>query len=92
MLFQIQPQFIEKLKTSSDKLLEVLEQHLPSGKRDGSVYTGTAGVALLYLTLGERNNNPAYLEVCILSFFEQLHNNDKNILAMFIENLGCYNN
>lgn len=43
--------------------MEILEQHLPSGRKDGSVYTGTAGIALLYLMMHERNNNPAHLQV-----------------------------
>lgn len=48
--------------------MEILEQHLPSGRKDGSVYTGTAGVALLYLMLHERNNNPSYLEVGVKNY------------------------
>ncbi|KAK6621444.1 hypothetical protein RUM44_001251 [Polyplax serrata] len=59
---KIHSNFLEKLKSTSHKLMEILEQHLPSGRKDGSVYTGTAGVALLYLMLHERNNNPSYLE------------------------------
>ncbi|EEB09899.1 conserved hypothetical protein [Pediculus humanus corporis] len=54
--------FLDKLKATNHKLMEVLEQHLPSGRKDGSVYTGTAGVALLYLMMHEKINNPAYLE------------------------------
>lgn len=76
------------MKENSNKLLEILEEHLPSGKKDGSVYTGSAGIAYLYLMLSEKHDNPAYLEVCIFCFVIYLSKKITFILLIVLESRG----
>ena len=63
-IFQILPEFQEKLQSVINKLLSKLETNLQgSDSHDYSVYTGTTGIATLYLLLGQRLNNPSYTKV-----------------------------
>ena len=64
LLFQILPEFQEKLQSAVNKLLSKLESsQQKSDYHDYSVYTGTTGIATLYLLLGQRLNNPSYTKV-----------------------------
>ncbi|XP_069690733.1 lanC-like protein 2 isoform X2 [Periplaneta americana] len=56
------PEFQEKLQSSISKLLSTLDAGLQeSSSHDYSIYTGTSGIALLYLLLSVRLNNASYL-------------------------------
>ncbi|PNF36631.1 hypothetical protein B7P43_G13328 [Cryptotermes secundus] len=58
---KILPKFQEKLQFAVNKLLSELETQLhESNSHDYSVYTGTSGIALLYLLLSKRLNSSTY--------------------------------
>ncbi|PSN43462.1 hypothetical protein C0J52_03231 [Blattella germanica] len=60
------PEFQEKIQLTVNKLLSKLETGMQQhDSHDYSIYTGSSGVALLYLLLGQRLNNVSYIKLCI---------------------------
>lgn len=54
------------------RLLDELKEkkHNWTYNDDCSVYTGSAGIAYMYYQYGKCFNQPAYIEVCIINYFD----------------------
>lgn len=74
----ILPKFQEKLQLAVNKLLSELDTQLhESSSHDYSVYTGTSGIALMYLLLSKRLNSSTYANRA-LNMMERVFSKLKN--------------
>lgn len=72
-LLQIHPDFVEKLKASVNTLLPQLSADLETyDGQDYSIYTGTCGIALLYLLVSSKHKTPDYVTVSASHLIEYL--------------------
>ncbi|XP_060049955.1 glutathione S-transferase LANCL1 isoform X2 [Erinaceus europaeus] len=61
---RLTPEFSQRLNNKIRELLQQMERGLKSAdRRDGTVYTGWSGIALLYLHLYDLFGDPAYLQM-----------------------------
>ena len=63
---QLSPEFQSTLQQWQNQLLQQLENSLPRSADEGdhSVYTGTAGIALMYLHLHSVSGDQSLIQVC----------------------------